>query len=353
MEEYLYSLATDKRNGCFAGIVKCILFLLSLIYGCAVRLVSGLYHLGILKVTRLAPAVISVGNVTMGGTGKTPLVALLVDYFQQQGKKIAILTRGYMKKVSSSTSADEPTVLSERFPSVDVLVGRNRIANARKALESNAYDVMLLDDGFQHWRLHRDLDIVTIDSSNPFGNKRIIPRGILREPLSSLKRVDIVVLTKTDIVESGLEEVKKTLRDINPDAMMIESAHKPLFLKEIDKDEHISLSALENSDICLVCSIGDPLSFKKLVEKQGAHAKGEFVFLDHHQFSEDDIERIINFCSQESISTIVTTEKDAIRLRGLSGTKKSRCRILVLHIALTITSNEKGLRDRLSIISNI
>ena len=244
-------------------------------------------------------------------------------------------------------------MLSNNFSEVTILVGRNRVANGKNLLKKENIDVMLLDDGFQHWRLHRDLDIVTIDCGNAFGNGRVLPRGILREPVSSLKRANIFVLTKTDLAAEELNIIKQKLKRVNSEALVIESKHKLLYLTEMDKEDKIPVSDLKDRKVVLLCSIADPGSFKKSVVGLGANIKNDFFFLDHHQYLEKEIDNVLEYCSSQGITDIITTEKDAVRLQALGMKDFKGCRVLVLYITLKITENEKGLFDRLHSACNI
>src|SRR3989338_3609287 len=206
MKKYLYQLATDQSNGPLDQILKFFLWMLSLIYGLAVFVVKSMT-----RVTHLPKPVISVGNLTMGGVGKTPLVEFIAEYILLNPNfanaksglkqlKPAILTRGYIPSAlqSKMSESDEVAMLKKKFPQVPIVAGPNRAQRAQDFLKENAADIFILDDGFQQWGLFRNLNILTVDATNPWGNGHLIPRGILREPLSSIKQADIVVLTKTD-----------------------------------------------------------------------------------------------------------------------------------------------------------
>jgi len=245
MERYLYSLATDRSRGFIAAIIKFFLFLASAIYGLVIRALIFLYRL---SPCRLGCKVISVGNITLGGTGKTSLVKVIAGYLQQRGHKVAILTRGYKRKkitnyelriTNYENMGDEPYMLQMSLADIPVIVDSNRVRSANRAISEYGTDTVIFDDGLQQWRIKKDLEIVTIDATNPFGNLHMIPRGILREPLSCLKRADVFVLTKTNL-NADLESIKDILNKLNPSGLIIESIHQPQGFYNIHDLEELS-----------------------------------------------------------------------------------------------------------------
>lgn len=337
MKDFLFEVAQDKKGGLGALLLKPLLYFLSLIYWIAVRLISAFYNYGFFRSYRAKVKVISVGNITLGGTGKTPLVEFLASRLSSEGKKIAILSRGY--------SNDEPSLLEKNLSCVNVVVfvGRDRIESVKKA-EKLGVDAVILDDGFQHWRLKRDLDIVTINSQNPFGNGRVIPRGILREPLSSLERAGILMLTKADLAKD-IDAIKVKLRNIAPYVLVVEAAHSPEYFYDL-KGEKIPLSFIKEKNVCLLSSIGDPESFKKIVLREQAKLALNISYPDHYQYSKKDILNLEQLCKKESVDIIVTTEKDLMRIP--CDVFSPQIKILVLRIALKIIKNEKEFFNRVS-----
>src|SRR3989344_3685960 len=192
MRKYFYSLMTDRIHTPVAKAIQGVLWLFSILYGVVVRALVLIYKFRLAPSCRLGKPVISIGNITLGGVGKTPLVECVVRFLKDKGLEPVVLIRGY--GADKQVGSDEAKLLEESLPGIPVLVGANRVKNARDFLTRNAADVFVLDDGFQHWRLRRDLDIVAINATNPFGNRHLLPRGILREPLSALRRADIFVL---------------------------------------------------------------------------------------------------------------------------------------------------------------
>jgi len=354
LQEYLYNLATDKEKGILADLFKPILLILSFIYGLAVRC---LVFLNRLFAVRLGCKVISVGNITLGGTGKTPLVEYIARYLKAQGHKVVILTRGYRRTVQSpqstvhsatidcKTMGDEPYMLFKRLTDIPMVIDRDRIRGARKAIKDYPADTVLLDDGFQQWRIKKDLEIVTLDAANPFGNRCLLPRGILREPLSALGRPDIIVLTKTNLAQA-LKPLKEYLTRINAGALLIESKHSPCgFYNIADPRESFPNESFRGKNAVLFCGIADPDSFEKITRGLGINSASFFKFEDHHCYTDKDLEKITHASKASNTQIIITTEKDAARLCGRDLSRLGR--ILALRIELTVRENEQGLHNRL------
>lgn len=337
MRDYLYNLATDKYRGFIPGIIKFFLLALSFIY----RLIlTVLFYFSRLKAYRLNCRVISVGNITLGGTGKTTLVEYIAEYLKKHGHKVAVLSRG---SCVNQVMTDEPRMLQMNLKEVPVIVNRNRIRAAQQAISEYGVDAIVLDDGFQQWRIKKDLEIVAVDATAPFGNSHLLPRGTLREPVSSLKRADILVLTKTNL-NPDIQGIIGRLTRINPDALIVESIHRPLGFYELGKKrELLGPVILKGQSVTLVSGIGDPDSFENLAAVLGMRIGLSFRFADHHLYSQGDIDMIIRESQQKNISTIVTTEKDAMRFSVSAHAVK----ILVLRISLEITKNEQEFNHRL------
>ena len=352
MREYLYNLATDKYRGFIAKVIKAFLFILSIIYGLLVRILIFLYGL---RPYHLSCKVISVGNITLGGTGKTILVELIAKYLKQRGRKVAILSRGYKRSVpisqssvpSHKTMGDEPYMLQMKLKDIPVVVDVNRIRAAGTAMRDYSVDTVILDDGLQQWKISKDLEIVTIDATNPFGNRRILPRGILRQPLSSLRCADIFILTKTNL-NPDTQVIKDFLKQINPAAPVFESIHSPLGFYKITSCSAplLKIDALKGKTVTLFSGIGDPDSFENLIISLGINIGLSFRFPDHHIYSQKDLENIVVESQKKNIDTVVTTEKDAVRFSSLVAAHCSLL-FLVLCIELKITENEQRFYNRL------
>jgi len=352
MKEYLYNLVTDRTRGFIPGILKLFLFILSLLYGLIIRFLIFFYCL---KPARLGVRVISVGNITLGGTGKTSLVEYVAKYLKQKGHKVAILSRGYKRKITSNeqprlpdgqgaasneTMGDEAYMLSIKLDRTPVIVDADRIRGARKAIKDYSADTLILDDGFQQWRVGKDLEIVTIDAANPFGNRQMIPRGILREPLSSLKRADIFVLTKTNL-NPATEGLKNLLKSLNPKAQVFESVHQAVCFYQLGRDRgSINRESFRGKSVALFSGIGDPGSFEALVKTMGIKVGLSIRFPDHHNYSQKDIQGVIARSREKRVDTIITTEKDAARLGNLA-IDDPQAEIMVLRIGLKLNKDEE------------
>lgn len=336
MLNYLYNLATDKYNGFIPSCVKFFLFILSLIYGFIVRILIFVYGF-----VRFRPdcKVISVGNITLGGTGKTPLVEYIGRYLKTQGHKVAIVSRGYK-------TGDEPRMLEKNLKNIPVIVDADRKRAIKRALGDYGIDTVILDDGLQQWKIKKDIEIVVIDAANPFGNGQMLPRGILRQPLSTLRCADIFVFSKTGL-NPGIQNAKVFLQRINPAALSAESRHQPLgFYDPAEEEKLLNPDMLKGKTVTLFSAIGDPGSFEDSISKMGINIGLVFRFPDHHNYLKDDLDRIFKNSKENNIDTIITTEKDAVKLGGLKAPAYG-LRVLALRIELRITENEEGFRNRL------
>jgi tetraacyldisaccharide 4'-kinase len=292
------------------------------------------------KIRKAGARVISVGNITWGGTGKTPLVAALARHAADMGKKVAVLTRGYGK--------DEVEELKAALPGVPIVVGRDRIKSAREAVEKHGAEILILDDGFQHIRLHRDLDIVNINATLPFGPGGLIPLGTLREPLENLSRADIFVLTKSDIGSKNLHWIRQRLGQLKANAVIFEAVHKPVGMKDLKSGGPLQLSELRGKRLATITGIGDPYSFEKTVEKLGAQILLAARFDDHHAYSAGELKEFVKRCAELQVREIVTTQKDFYRLEpilranGASGL--GDVRFMVLQMEFQVNEEEDFIR---------
>ena len=250
--------------------------------------------------------VISIGNITWGGTGKTPLVIKIARELSEGGKKVAVLTRGYGR--------DEVKELEKKLPGVPVIVGGDRVRSALEAIEKHRAEVLLLDDGFQHLRLERDLDVVMLNASEPFGPGGLIPLGTLREPLANLARADLFVLTKCDIGSKNVHWIRQKLNAIKPNALIFEAVHKPVVLKDTLRDHTMPLTGLRGRRVAALSGIGDPYSFEKTVEFLGAEVVFAARYEDHHPFRRPELVSFVRKARKMGLQEAVTTDKDAIRL---------------------------------------
>jgi tetraacyldisaccharide 4'-kinase len=308
--------------------------------------------------------VLSIGNITLGGSGKTPFVEWLARRVSCEGHRAAVLMRGYKttREVNSFVSlnyyvyGDEASMLKESLSEeISVMTGKDRIKKVKTLQNEGGYDTLILDDGFQQWGLKRDLDVVTIDATNPFGNGLLLPAGHLREDIRSLKRADVLCLTR--VYEIGLESRQKLehlLKKVNPGALLVEAVHEPEYLYVLESTRFLSMESriplenLKDKDVSLCCGIANPGSFLRLIEGIGAHVALKNFFQDHHVFSLDELMKMKTDCQKRGIRRLIITEKDAPRLSGAPALfKHSSVEILVLKISLKIVKGEEALDERL------
>jgi tetraacyldisaccharide 4'-kinase len=304
------------------------LYLLSFPYSWAVQARVLFYRIGIFKKKRLPCPVISVGNITVGGTGKTPLVMLLARGLRQRGITIAILSRGYKRKQASDSlvsdgrslflspeaAGDEPYLMANALKGVPILVGKDRFTSGQVALERFGVRGLLLDDGYQHLRLHRDLNIVLVDTITGFGDGHLLPRGILRESPSHLRRADLFVLTKVEETQACLP-LERKLHQIHPRAQVFHSHYEPIGLVG-PKGENEDLEALRGKKVLAFSGIANPEYFSFLLKSSGMEIGKEVIFPDHHFYTAGNLAFIA--ASSRGMDRVVTTEKDMLKLKNFS-----------------------------------
>jgi len=333
MRDLIYSLMTDKRSGFFYDICKFKLYVFSLIYGLAIAVRRLLYNVRIFRKSKAPLKVISVGNLTLGGTGKTPFTVTLGHILESELKKnVCVLIRGY--------GWDEQAMLKAKLSDIPVLVGKDRAKSAMKAVKLYGSDTAILDDGFQHWELIRDIDIVLIDSGNPFGNSQLFPRGVLREPKKAMERAAFIVFTKADKKGIDLNSLKAEARQFNKDAAFLEAVHRPTHLYENKTKQRYELPYIRGRRVVLLSSIGDPEYFEKTVKDLGADVAEHIKYPDHHNYKKSDTDHILKRCAEKSFDLVLTTEKDIVKLNRL-GLYLRSYKVLVLAIDLKITSGKE------------
>lgn len=343
-KQYFYNLLTYKINGLFASFLRGVLFLFSLPYGLVVVILAFFYRI---KSVRFQAKVISVGNITLGGTGKTPLVEYLSAKVACAGHKVAILTRGYKRNLRDpalQNLGDVPAMLAKNLPQVKVIVGKNRIKAAQTALNGYGADTLILDDGMQQWKIAKDLEIATINAADPFGNCRLLPAGFLREPLNALKRADIFVLTHLSSSRDPVELYAR-LRGLNPRALIVEADHKAeSFSSIIDPQEVFDLNYFKEKVAVVFSGIGSPEGFEKNIRDLKVRIAKSIRFMDHHDYLQSEIDEIIKIARQMQADIIMTTQKDAVKVSRL---KIRGAQIISLNIKLDIIKNEAEFNRRL------
>jgi tetraacyldisaccharide 4'-kinase len=349
----------QKDKSLLGRVVLFPLYLLSLLYGWAVRLRTHVYRVGLCSVRRLPCPVISVGNITVGGTGKTPLVMALVQGLTKHGIPVAVLTRGYRSRGSSGSlvsdgekvllspeeSGDEPTLMAKTLKGVPVLIGKDRFRNGQHALQRFGVRGFVLDDGFQHIELYRDLDILLIDASLGFGDHHLLPRGILREPLDHLRRAHIFILTKVESPET-CKPIEALLRQVHASPIIFHSHYEPLGLWG-PQGEWSDVQTLKGKKILALSAVANPRSFASLLRRSGAEVVTEEAYPDHHSYTSQDVVSITQ--KAKGTEWIVTTEKDMVKLEDFNF---SRIPIRALRVEFKIWEEEEFFRKVMELFLN-
>jgi tetraacyldisaccharide 4'-kinase len=311
-ETYL-ALIRGERRGIVAGLTRLGLRLLAIPYGWGVCLRNLAYDRGWLASVKASVPVISVGNLTLGGTGKTPCVEYLARRLRERDLQVAILSRGYGADHGPN---DEAMVLEENCPDVPHLQGRNRAELAGVAVEELESEVLILDDGFQHRRLRRDLDIVLIDATEPWGFGWLSPGGLLREPKSSLRRAHLAIITRAGAVSAtAVETIRREIEAIAPEMPVAISDHRPAAWVN-SRQEQKSVDDLRGKSVAGFCGLGNPDAFGKTLDDLGCQRIAWRTFPDHHGYTRDDIESLRNWARElPDGTTIATTQKDLVKIR--------------------------------------
>jgi tetraacyldisaccharide 4'-kinase len=306
-----HDLVSGRRRGVGPALARLGLSAASLPYGLAVRLRNRLYDAGWKTQHRAGVPVVSVGNLTLGGTGKTPCVEYLARFYRDRDRQVAILSRGYG---GSGGPNDEALVLEDNLPDVPHLQGADRVALAAVAVEELEAELLILDDGFQHRRLARDLDVILLDATDPFGHGRLFPRGLLREPPSSLRRADAIVLTRCDQVPD-VSRLTDRVRELAPDRPVVETTHAPVaWLQHECRDR--PLDTLRGRPATAFCGIGNPEAFRRTLRQVGVEPIAFRTFPDHHAYTRADVDDLRDWARQQPAdAALATTQKDLVKLR--------------------------------------
>ena len=320
-------LLNTQNPGVLLSLCLLPLTLASFIFYFIVLIRSTLYKIGIFKSYKAGCKVITIGNLTVGGTGKTPTVCLIAKYFKESGFSTAVVCRGYRGKktdtpvvvsdkekvlMNSESAGDEAYMLARKLSGIPVIAGKNRVSASKMACDLFNCEIIILDDGFQHLRLKRDTDVVLINSRNPFGNGFLLPRGILREPLKALKRADMILLTKKDQSDIDRKELENTIRLHNQNAPIFKSFYKPASLRNPTDNNKIDPDLLKNKNISCFCSIGDPESFFSILKNMGFTLADKVIYPDHHQYKTSDYKKLRTI--SKSSDYLITTEKDFAKI---------------------------------------
>ncbi len=348
-----------------------VLLALSKLYQLGVQVRLRLWQHRIFRDHTLGCQVVSIGNLSVGGTGKTPVVEVFARALQQRGRRVAILSRGYKSTprplwqrlvakitlqedrippkivsngrsllLDSEQAGDEPYMLASNLKDVVVLVDKDRVKSGRYAISKYGCDTLLLDDGFQYLALKSRLDICLIDRNNPFGNHYLLPRGTLREPIANLKRAHYIFITKSS--ELGAKKLRKAIRQFNDQAEVIECAHQPLYLQDVFTGERHSLEKLQGRPIGAISGIAVPESFEEGLVGLGANLVYAKRYADHHRYSQQEIINMINRSLKRGATAILTTEKDAVRFPKID---RRDIPIYYLRVEIRIISGAKDFDD--------
>ena len=362
MKRILYTLITTKQRGVIPTLFRVLLMPLSWLYGSIVWIRNYCFTSGIFKQKQLPCSVISVGNIVAGGTGKTPAVAAIAKLLENKGFQVAILLRGYKRRSSEEIMVvsddknrlcsreecgDEADMLTRQLPNVPIVVGKQRYLTGEAAIDRFKSDVLILDDGFQHRQLARDVDILTIDATQPYGTGALLPIGTLREPITAIERADIILLTRTDAIDTQIADLKAELNQLTPNTPILESVHQPTSLYWLNKNKHstMPIENLTGKRLLAVCGIGNPDAFVSTLEAYNPEAVELFAFPDHHIYTESDLQQIQQRMQQYEAEWVVTTQKDEQKLASLS----TELPIVVLAIELAIKDGEEDLMKALQI----
>ncbi len=346
LETFVLQVIFEERRGKRAALVRTLLYLLSRLFEFLVGSRRFLYNWRLLRDSTLGVQVIAIGNLTVGGTGKTPVVEKFARELQNQGRTVAILSRGYRSKppplskrlwnklllrdtsnpprivsdgksllLDSESAGDEPYMLASNLKDVIVLVDKDRVKSGRYAIEKYGCDTLLLDDGFQYWKLAgRRRDIVLIDFQQPFGNEYLLPRGTLREPPSHLARASTIFITKSN---GDTKALRARIAKLNPTAGIIECIHAPLYFEDLFTGQQQGLDFIKGKKLAAFSGIAQPESFEESLRKLGGELVYSKRFADHHRFTQQEVLNCINRAKKRQASIILTTQKDAVRFPKL------------------------------------
>ena len=308
------NVISGNKRGIVPSAVRSLLGGLSLFYGAGVRLRNVAFNVGLKRTHRASVPVVSVGNITTGGTGKTPFVAYLANWFGEQDVRVAILSRGYRSLPGEVN--DEKLMLDQLCPAVPHLQNPDRVTSARVAADEHNAQLLLLDDGFQHRRLSRDLDIVLIDALNPFGYGHLLPRGLLREPLSGLKRADVIVLTRADQCSDEIrQQTIDRISAIRGNDEHVEVAFTADRLVN-SAGETTDFESIRGEKIAAFCGIGNPEGFARTIADCGLRIADSLQkFPDHHHYTAEDLTAIGKRADEKNVAAILTTRKDLVKIK--------------------------------------
>jgi tetraacyldisaccharide 4'-kinase len=358
VEQRWLEIVSGRNGSAGATLARGGLTVLSWLYAAVIRGYRGLYDLGVLRQVRLPCRVVSVGNITVGGTGKSTTVKWVVQTLQGAGARAAVLSYGYRAGsdapvtvvsdgeavlVPVERSGDEPRMLAQALPGAPVLIGKQRKLSGAAAVERFGVDVCVLDDAFQYWRLVKDLEIVLIDATCPFGHGYILPRGLLREPLSQLRRADVLLVTNEHRVSTeARDRLYRELVRHNRRALLAAARHRPAGMRELVSGRALPADTLAGRRVYALSSLGNPEAFEGTLRELGAAEVVPARYPDHHRFSREEFEAETGRAA--GTATLVTTEKDAVKL---DPAWRSPAPVVVVAVEMEVTRGREELEERL------
>ncbi len=369
-EQYFVELLKGRRHEWYDRAFLMVLFVASRFYRTAVQFRIWLYDKRFIRNHALGCLVVSIGNLSCGGTGKTPVVEVFAKTLSSKGRKVAILSRGYRSKkrstwdklkhmfdnqkieippkvvsdgqnllLDSAYAGDEPYMLASNLKDVAVLVDKDRVKSGLYAIDKFGTDVLILDDGFQYLMLKQHINIALVDTTDPFGNGNVLPRGMLREPIKNIRRADYIFLSKSD-GHHKLKHLKSFIKRHNPRAEIIECTHRPKYLEKVyHRGEREPLSMLKGAKVAALSAIACPAGFEGFLESLGANLVARESYADHHRYTQQEIIDFINVAKAAGADYIVTTEKDAVRIPKLD---RRDVQMYFLRVEIDILSGQES-----------
>ncbi len=330
LESDYLKLLHDKPHTRRAKVLFTLLKFLSFLFLTGWWLKKNSYRSGLRPRKRLTCPVVSVGNITTGGTGKTPVVIFLAQHFAAEGKRVAVLSRGYGRKLKKSPllwvsdgqkilagpedGGDEPVLIAQSVPTAAVLVCKDRFKAGMEALKKFKPDLFILDDGYQRrFELHRDLDILMIDGINPFSTGWVLPAGLLREPLGALAEANLFILNKVNLSRNP-EDIRTILQKHNPRAYLVESQYRPLVLRDFQTGKEVKPALLDRASVGAFSGVGNPLSFVRTLAEFKVIVRHAYGLKDHYAYTREKLKAILEDAKLRGLQYLVTTQKDEVKL---------------------------------------
>jgi tetraacyldisaccharide 4'-kinase len=342
---YFREVVSGRQSGLPAAAVRSLLRVAEVPYTWAVARRNLRYDRGHAEVHRAGVPVVSIGNLTLGGTGKTPMVEWIARWFLENNMRVGLISRGYGSK--NGAVNDEARELAWKLPGVPHVQNPDRVKAAQTAIEQFGCQVLVLDDAFQHRRIHRDLDIVLVDALEPTGLGHVFPRGTLREPLAGLARADMIVLSRADMIDAEAREaIRRQLQRYAPHAAWLEASHAPqaYVVRTNETASEIELESLADQPVLAFCGIGNPAGFRHTLESCGCRVAEFMVFPDHHPYNRDDLSKITATAHNFEASAIVCTQKDLVKLNT---DRIGKLSLWALRVGLKISVGQEELEERL------